>query len=421
THGVQIKAYHADNGIFTSQQFKQHLEGQFQDLSLSGVGAHHQNGVAERAIKTVVASARTMMLHATLRWPEEADETLWPLALGYSAYLWNITPKPNCGGHSPLALFSSVLSEHPMWSPVLHNTHVWGCPSYVLDPTLQDGKKLPKWQPRSRQGMFVGVSPEHASTIGDILNLRTKSITPQFHHVVYDDDFTTVSSTAENVPPNWDDLIIHHGDRVLEPTAESPPLADEWLDEEDLALRRAQREEIRPRRFQHVQKEPPASQPTLQFPEGAPIIATVGATDLRSVFDAEPMDQPPTTQPIEDLPAPIPSPPSPPKRRVHFSEATLSQHRLGIGDSLFRSPQPLISTRSGRISRPPQRLSPVPSKKSYPSESYFTTRCSLAEAFVAMEDILTDPDSNQLDGFHPMAFASKPTREDNPLYHEAMA
>ncbi|MGH7974286.1 MAG: hypothetical protein ACREBR_02075 [bacterium] len=114
THGVQVKAYHADNGIFTSHQFKQHLEDQAQDLSLSGVGAHHQNGVAERAIKTVVASARTMMLHAALRWPEEKDESLWPLALCYAAYIHNITPKPNCGGHSPLELFSSVITEHPM-------------------------------------------------------------------------------------------------------------------------------------------------------------------------------------------------------------------------------------------------------------------------------------------------------------------
>ncbi|MGH9726402.1 MAG: hypothetical protein ACRD41_15170, partial [Candidatus Acidiferrales bacterium] len=196
-----MKAYHADNGIFTSHQFKQHLEGQAQDLSLSGVGAHHQNGVAERAIKTVVASARTMMLHAALRWPEEKDESLWPLALRYAAYIHNITPKPNCGGHSPLELFSSVITEHPMRSPALHHTHVWGCPAYVLDPTLQDGKKLPKWQPRSRKGMFMGVSPDHASTIGDILNLQTKSITPQFH-VVYDDDFTTVSATTD-IPPNW--------------------------------------------------------------------------------------------------------------------------------------------------------------------------------------------------------------------------
>lgn len=309
-----------------------------------------------------------------------------------------------------MELFSSVILEQPMRSPVLHNTHVWGCPSYVLDPTLQDGKKLPKWQPRSRRGMFVGVSPAHAATIGEVLNLRTKSVTPQFH-VVYDDDYTTVATTTDQVPPNWDDLIIHHRERELAPTDEGPPLADEWLNQEELALRRAQREEKRPRRT----LEPPTSQPTLPSAEGAPIIATEGATDLRSAFDAEPMALPPT-------------PPSPPVRRVRFSDDTAPPapptppRRAGIADILFRSPSPpVVATRSGRISRPPQRLSPEPTKKSYNRESDFTPHCSLAEAFIAMEDILTDPDTNELDGIHPMAFASKPTNEDTPRYHEAMA
>jgi hypothetical protein len=28
-----------------------------------------------------------------------------------------------------------------------HDCHVWGCPVYVLDKTLGDGKKIPKWKP----------------------------------------------------------------------------------------------------------------------------------------------------------------------------------------------------------------------------------------------------------------------------------
>ena len=35
-------------------------------MSLSGVGDHGKNGVTERAIHTVVNSARTMMLHQAL-------------------------------------------------------------------------------------------------------------------------------------------------------------------------------------------------------------------------------------------------------------------------------------------------------------------------------------------------------------------
>jgi hypothetical protein len=49
----------------------------------SGVGAHHQNGIAEQAICTVSESARAMLLHAAIHWPKEILLDLWPLAMGY--------------------------------------------------------------------------------------------------------------------------------------------------------------------------------------------------------------------------------------------------------------------------------------------------------------------------------------------------
>ena len=36
---------------------------------------------------------------------------------------------------------------------------MWGCPVYVLDPTLQQGHKLPKRQPRSCLRIFVEFVP----------------------------------------------------------------------------------------------------------------------------------------------------------------------------------------------------------------------------------------------------------------------
>jgi hypothetical protein len=74
-------------------------------------------------------------------------------------------------------------------------------PTYVLDPKLQDGKKLPRWNPRSKLGQFLGRSTLHASSIGLIRNLRTGAVSPQFH-VVYDDHFTTVGAdvTGDNLP-----------------------------------------------------------------------------------------------------------------------------------------------------------------------------------------------------------------------------
>jgi hypothetical protein len=48
--GVRIRGYHANNVPFNSEAWRLDIESKGQELSLSGTGARHQNGVAERAI-----------------------------------------------------------------------------------------------------------------------------------------------------------------------------------------------------------------------------------------------------------------------------------------------------------------------------------------------------------------------------------
>ena len=69
TNGVAEQAYHTDNGVFSSKEFMKELSEKGQGLTLSGVSAQFQNRAAENGIKIVVRYARTMMLHAALRWP----------------------------------------------------------------------------------------------------------------------------------------------------------------------------------------------------------------------------------------------------------------------------------------------------------------------------------------------------------------
>ena len=80
----------------------------------------------------------------------------------------------------------------------LLRSHVWGCPAYVLEPKLQNGQKLPKWNRRSRLGQFMGYSDEHSSLVANIRHLNTGYVSPQYH-VVYDDLFQTVLSTGPNL------------------------------------------------------------------------------------------------------------------------------------------------------------------------------------------------------------------------------
>ena len=74
--GVEIKCYHGDNGIFKSKAWIDDCKLKDQKYEYSGVGAKHQNGVAERAMGTNCRWARSMLLHSALHWLEQRDSSL---------------------------------------------------------------------------------------------------------------------------------------------------------------------------------------------------------------------------------------------------------------------------------------------------------------------------------------------------------
>jgi hypothetical protein len=168
TFGHRINSFRADNMPFASKEFQADLVTKGQEMTFSGVGANHQNGVAERAIQTVTPWARSMLLHQALHWPEQTRLDLWAFALEHAVYLWNHLPRRD-SLIAPVELFTGA---------TFHNfnhiqlARVWDCPVYVLDPELQDGHKIPKWDTRSRRGMFIGVSHSHSSNVGRILNFE---------------------------------------------------------------------------------------------------------------------------------------------------------------------------------------------------------------------------------------------------------
>jgi hypothetical protein len=112
--------------------------------------------------------------------------------------------------------------------------HTFGCPVFVLDPSLQQGQKIPKWKPRARQAIYLGHSPRHAQTVPIVLNLNTGLCSPQYH-VVYDDYFTTTHCRETNeLPQTWHDLFTHNRVNVLdgEPDIQaSVKLSNEWQSE----------------------------------------------------------------------------------------------------------------------------------------------------------------------------------------------
>ncbi|KAL7465039.1 hypothetical protein ACHAXS_005362, partial [Conticribra weissflogii] len=75
---VTVNAYHSDNGIFVAEEYRDDCAAKSQSQLLSGVGAQHQNAIAERAIQTI---------------------SYWPL--------------PNVqSGLTPLEIFTKTKSDH---------------------------------------------------------------------------------------------------------------------------------------------------------------------------------------------------------------------------------------------------------------------------------------------------------------------
>ena len=208
-HGVPIRNYHADNGRFAERGFRTAVSDANQGISFCAVGAHHQSGIIERHIGLLTASARTSLLHAQHLWPEAVSSILWPFAWLEAEYRYNHF-RLDADGLSPLNRFSQT-KEHLD----INDLHPFGCPVFVLDHRGQNGSMIPKWEPRSRVGIYLGHSKDHAGNVALVLNPRTLHVSPQYH-LIFDDTFSTVPyMRSGEVPPNWSELVKKSQESLL--------------------------------------------------------------------------------------------------------------------------------------------------------------------------------------------------------------
>jgi hypothetical protein len=230
-NGVIVQDFLTDSGAFKASSFVAHINETHQTLSFCGTNDRHQNGVVEQSIQNISNVARAINLNSSIHWKDGCNSSLWHMSVDYAAHIYNSTPH---NGVCPADIFmgSTVPRRRVL------DYHVWECPVYVLDPKMQSGKKLPRWEPRSRRGMFMGLSCQHASEVPIVRNISTGSITTQYH-VVFDDLFYTVSSVDQyHAPPDhWEDLCLIDSTHI---TVDNPPdyLADEWLTREELDEKR---------------------------------------------------------------------------------------------------------------------------------------------------------------------------------------
>jgi hypothetical protein len=330
THGREIKRYHADNGRYAEADFRADAESLGQQVTYCGVGAHHQNGLAENTVKQFTLKGRTLLLHAKRHWPEAITTILWPFALKAGVKAHNDF-KLDADGKVPAQKFSTGDSgsiEHS-----LRDRHTWGCPVFILDASLQSSSLgAPKWEPRSRLGIYLGHSPFHAGSVALVLNPATGHVSPQYH-VVFDDDFTTVASIRNGVvPENWMDLVKRSSELA---TDEQFDLAQTWL-AQDLSTETA--------------AEEPAWATTAVSEGGAPV-ETSDALPSRS-----PVSEGGVSNPVSEgdslLRSPssfVPSSPATPGAQFDTTSPGFSE---GVNDS------PMFASRTNSVPSPRRNLMP---------------------------------------------------------------
>ena len=227
--GVTIKNFHSNNGVYDVSVFRDDCISKDQSQTFSGVGAKNQNAVAERH----------MMVHAAVHWPSNGSDNirLWPFAVQHAVWLFNRIPN-RVTGLTPLEVFTKTKSDHRD----LQHAHVWGCPNFVLDSRLQDGKKIPKWNRRARLAQFDGFSPEHLTLVANVRHLQTNYVSPQFH-LIQDDNFETILNDNPLEHSLSDELLLDIFETSREVYSDIeraedcaivytlPPLDGIWLDE----------------------------------------------------------------------------------------------------------------------------------------------------------------------------------------------
>ncbi|CAI7731278.1 unnamed protein product [Closterium sp. NIES-53] len=130
-------------GEFLGKQFTNFVNGKGIVHDLTCPDTPQQNGMAEREMRTVVESVRTMLLHMGMQ------HHWWHLALRQTVWVRNSLERSTLQpGTTPYQLLTGK-------KPDLSLARVWGCIAQFLVPEQQRGGKL---QLKARWGLHLGVS-----------------------------------------------------------------------------------------------------------------------------------------------------------------------------------------------------------------------------------------------------------------------
>lgn len=155
---------------FKDRIFTDYVQSNGISLEYSAPYSHHQNGIAERAIRSIREMGISQMIHA------RAPPYLWPYAFRHSVYLMNRLPTGALGFNTTpyIKMFGII--------PEANVIKVFGCDAYAL---IQNKHKH---GPRANKGLYVGQAD--TSTAYLFYNPDTRSVSETLH-IKFNEDVTS--------------------------------------------------------------------------------------------------------------------------------------------------------------------------------------------------------------------------------------
>ncbi|CAI7914526.1 unnamed protein product [Closterium sp. NIES-54] len=173
-------------GEFLGKQFTDFVNGKGIVHDLTCPYTPQQNGMAEREMRTVVESVRTMLLHMGVQ------HHLWHLALWQAVWVCNwlewSTLQP---GTTPYQLLTGK-------KPDLSLARVWCCMAQFLVPEQECGGKL---KPKAKWGLQLGVSEE--SKGWELLDIADNQVVTTSDVVFYENMSLEVWKSEHGPASGW--------------------------------------------------------------------------------------------------------------------------------------------------------------------------------------------------------------------------
>uniref|UniRef100_A0A1Y1MYL6 Retrovirus-related Pol polyprotein from transposon TNT 1-94 n=1 Tax=Photinus pyralis TaxID=7054 RepID=A0A1Y1MYL6_PHOPY len=206
--GHSIKALHVDNGSeYINSNFKDFLQKNGIEIERTAPYNPQQNGKAEREMRTIVESARSMLYEKDL--PVE----FWGDAVNTAVYILNRTPNSQTCGKTPYQLWTGK-------QPHLNHIRTFGCEAFTHIPK----EKRTKLDRKSKKLMLVGYDGN--STNYRLFDTETRKITIS-RDVIFREDYSVPQGRVNTVK-----VVVQHADESNDGDDSTPKVNEEVAAEE---------------------------------------------------------------------------------------------------------------------------------------------------------------------------------------------